>query len=471
MKKKQPDIRRIQTGVKNLDSVLGGGIPRNSLVVFAGSPGAGKTILSQQIGFHNASSDFPVIFFQTLSEPTPKTIAHANRFSYYDQDKIGKSVHFIDLGDLSTLEGLNIALEHIMENVKRIQPALVCIDSFRAFEDLSNSREELRKFSYRVAVNLMAWECTCLLLGEFNLHDMETNPLFSVMDGIILMNQLEESGEQQRFIQVTKMRSTQHSRDRHSLTISEDGVDVYAPNVTIKRDPKADKPANGTGRCKTGIQALDLQIEEGIPRGSTLLISGASGTGKTMLSLEFIFRGAREFNERGILFLFEETEERILAVGSRMGWDIESEIKRGMIQIVTIPQTEILVEKHLLMIHERITSFGASRVTIDSSSVFLHKIERPQIAREKIYQLATIIQGAHAVGFLVTDVPFGTKKISRFGVEETVVDGVILLTTRESGLVRGRYLEIYKIRNTVHSNEKHSFMISKGGIVMRKNPS
>src|SRR5690242_20009240 len=98
----QITVERIKTGVPNLDAVLGGGIPKNSLVAFGGGPGAGKTILSQQIGFHNASPEFRVIFFQTLSEPTAKTLYHVKRLAFFDSEKVGKSVHFVDLGDLST---------------------------------------------------------------------------------------------------------------------------------------------------------------------------------------------------------------------------------------------------------------------------------------------------------------------------------------------------------------------------------
>src|SRR4051812_5515294 len=93
-------IERIETGVRNLDAILGGGFPKHSLVIFAGDPGAGKTILSHQIGFHNASPECRVIFFQTLSEPTVKTLTHSMQFNYFDSTKIGKSVHFVDLGDL-----------------------------------------------------------------------------------------------------------------------------------------------------------------------------------------------------------------------------------------------------------------------------------------------------------------------------------------------------------------------------------
>ncbi len=79
----------------------------------------------------------------------------------------------------------------------------------------------------------MAWECTALLLGEFAPSDLASNPLFSIVDGIVLLSSREVSGEQQRFVQVVKMRGTDHSRDRHAMTIADQGIEVYAPRVTL----------------------------------------------------------------------------------------------------------------------------------------------------------------------------------------------------------------------------------------------
>src|SRR6185437_7976893 len=95
---------------------------------------------------------------------------------------------------------------------------------------------------------------------------------------------------------------------------------------------------------------------------------------------------------------------------------------------------------------------------------FLHKIADAQISREKVFQLASVVQNAAAVGFFATDVPYGTNQISRFGVEETVVDGVILLSSTEEDLDRHRYIEVYKLRNTAHLKGRHSMAIGKGGI-------
>jgi circadian clock protein KaiC len=461
MKKKTTQIARITTGVRNLDALLQGGFPKGATSIVGGTPGAGKTTLVQQICFHNASPKQRVLYFNTLSEPTAKTIRYMSQFGFFDRGKLADSVEFVDLGVMLRVQGVDDVSQLVMAHLKRVKPSIVVIDSFKVFEDLTGSKEELRKFTYELAVNLMAWETTTFLIGEYGASDIQTNPLFSIVDGLVMVTQRMESGEQQRFVQIVKMRGTSHSRDEHPFVIAEGGVEVFAPRVTIRREDRGPSGA----RCLTGISKLDELLGEGIPRGSSLLIAGVAGTGKTMLSLEFVYRGAIA-GEKGIVFSFEETEERLRASARGLGWNLDREIERGMVEIVFIPQPDILVEGHLEMMRERIEALGAQRVAVDSLSVFLHKVKDPQIAREKTFQVASLVQNAQAVGFLATDIPYGSEQISRFGVEETVVDGVILLSSTSEGLERHRYLEVYKLRNTAHLKGRHDMLIGEGGITV-----
>lgn len=456
---KQGEIERLETGVRNLDAMFHGGLPAGSVIVLAGPPGVGKTVLAQQICFHNASRNRRVLYFHTLSEPTAKTLRYMSQFEFFEPDRLDAELEFVDLGVMLRAKGLEETSKLVMAEIKRVEPAIVVIDSFKAFDDLARSREELRKFGYEMAVNLMAWESTAFLLGEYAAEELETNPLFSIVDGIIALSYREQSGEQQRFIQPIKMRGTDHSRDAHPFRIARSGIEVFAPRVTIERGSAA--PVQP--RCRPGISKLDELLGDGIPRGSSLLVAGVAGTGKTLLLLEFIYRGAL-LGEKGILFSFEETRERLLATARGLGWSLDREIERGNVEVVFIPQPEILVEAHLLMMKERIEGMGARRVAIDSVSVFLHKVGDAQIAREKTFQLCSVIQNAQAVGFFATDIPYGSNQISRFGVEETVVDGVILLSSVREGLERQRYVEIYKLRNTGHLDGRHNLTISRGGI-------
>ena len=117
---KKNDVARVETGVRNLDALFQGGLPKGSVVVLAGSPGAGKTILTQQICFHTVSARQRVLYFNTLSEPTAKTLRHLTQFSFFDPKKLDTGdMQFIDLGVILRTKGLEQASKLIMEQVKK----------------------------------------------------------------------------------------------------------------------------------------------------------------------------------------------------------------------------------------------------------------------------------------------------------------------------------------------------------------
>lgn len=227
----------MSTGVPNLDMVLSGGLIRGSSTAIVGPPGSGKTILAHQVAFHNATHTAPVLVFSTLSEPGAKALFYLNRFSYFDAKKLEGSIHFVDLGVILRTKGLADTLTLVVDRLKAVKPSLVIVDSFKVFEDLTTSPEELRKFSYALVVELMTRQCTSLFLGEFGIDDYRNNPIFSIIDGLITMTQRESSEEQQRFIRVVKMRGLAHDREEYAFAITGDGVSVFAPRPTIKRIP------------------------------------------------------------------------------------------------------------------------------------------------------------------------------------------------------------------------------------------
>ncbi|HVY62172.1 MAG TPA: ATPase domain-containing protein [Planctomycetota bacterium] len=466
-----PALERLRTGITSLDAMFQGGLPAGSVTIVAGPPGSGKTILAQQICFANARPGSRAVLFNTLSEPTAKTLRYLRQFSYFDPAKLEASVHFVDLGGILRQRGLENAAGMILDELKRSRPALVVIDSFKVFDDLAKSPEELRKFGYEVAVNLMAWECTALLLGEYGERDLESNPIFSVVDGLVRIDQREVAGEQQRFLRVVKMRGTDHSRDEHAFAITANGVELYTPRVTIRRDrDRPNGPAAPLPRARTGLAGLDALVGAGVPRGSSVLVAGCAGAGKTLLALELVYRGAKDLGEKGVFFSFEEPASRLLEGARTLGWDLDALVAQGLVEIDYVPQPEIMVERHLLMMRERIEASGAQRVAVDSLTTFLHKVKDPEVAREKVFQLASIVYNRQALGFFAASIPFGQERLSRFGVEETVLDGVVLLGSETAGVERVRTIEVLKLRNTAHRTGRHPLAIGRGGFEIRPRP-
>jgi len=456
MNKNPQRHERIKSGIRNFDELLFGGLPKGSVSVIGGTPGAGKTTMALQMCFQQATAGKKVIYFQTLSEPVPKTIKNMSAFDFFDPSQIDKKIFFCDLGGIMRSQGLATASASVVEQMKKVKPDFVVIDSFRVFEDLAGSDEELRKFTYEVAVNLMAWECTAFLLGEYNSKELETNPLSSIVDGIILLTAGLEGEEFQRFIRIAKMRGTNHDQNRFPLSISDKGIEVYPPRVTLRRGRLAEAGASGKSiRTKFAVPSLDKLLGPGIPLGSSVLVAGEAGVGKTTLLLEAIYRGAKDLGEKGIFFSFSDSTASLLATAQSLGWDLEREIKRDLVEIHFVPMDTVLVESNLLMMKDRIVEFAPKRIAIDSVSIFLHKLESAIAMREKLYLVTTLIKESHALGLLSYDIPLGHQRVTRFGVEEALVDGVIVLS---------KNLEIIKLRSTLHVRGPHALKIGKGGV-------
>jgi circadian clock protein KaiC len=124
-------IRKLPTGVRGLDDILGGGIPEFSFNVIAGMPGCGKTTMAHQIVFANATAKTPALFFTVLGEPAMKMLRYQQQFSFFDESKVGKAIRFINLSDLVLNQDLSAVLAEIIKQVTTVNPSVVVVDSFR----------------------------------------------------------------------------------------------------------------------------------------------------------------------------------------------------------------------------------------------------------------------------------------------------------------------------------------------------
>ena len=162
---------RISTGNAQADMILGGGFPKNSINVVMGQPGTGKSIFAEQMAFHNASDDRPILYLTTLSEPLTKMISYLQRFTFFDETKIGSRVLYDDIGPKLLAGGVAALLECVQAAIDVSGPKILVIDSFRALHDLSTSVAELRRVLYELTGLLTAYSTTVFLIGEYTDED------------------------------------------------------------------------------------------------------------------------------------------------------------------------------------------------------------------------------------------------------------------------------------------------------------
>ncbi len=236
-------------------------------------------------------------------------------------------------------------------------------------------------------------------------------------------------------------------------------------------------------RVPTGITGLDELMEGGIPEGRSILVSGGTGTGKTIFSTQFIYTGAKKYGEPGVYVTLDERPELIREDMLRFGWDLKKMEENKLIQILdgsvakigipseetfSLPTTGFDLDKLLLEIMRSIKRVGAKRVVVDSIPGLGMNFENENDIRKAVLKIAYLLARTGVTSVLVSEVQEGDNRYGKYGVEEFVVDGVIVLHYMGIGTQRNRTLHIRKMRATKHSEYLHPLVISEKGMSVQK---
>ena len=315
---------RLHSGHQPLDEILGGGLPANGISVIMGLPGTGKTIIAQQYTFHNARPDRPAVYFSTLSEPLEKIVRFGQTLDFFDTGAVGRSVFYEDLGQLASRDGLAGVGDHIAAVLKDRRPGLVVIDSLKALHALADSDGEFRRFVHQLAGRLTAFPAASLWLGEYGPGEAATSPEFAVADAIVELTVVPIGQREKRFLHVRKLRGSGFRSGQHGYRLTPQGLDLFPRLADI---PVTDSYAIGDHRVTTGIPALDTMLAGGLWAGSSTVVTGPSGVGKTVLGLHFVYGGAQH-GERGVIASLQENPTQLSRLISGLGWSLDRPRRR-----------------------------------------------------------------------------------------------------------------------------------------------
>jgi circadian clock protein KaiC len=468
-------IRRLPTGVPGLDQILGGGLPEFSFNLIAGAPGAGKTTLAQQIMFGLAGSERPALYFSVVGEPPLKMLRYQQQFTFFDLARVNESVRYINLGE-EVVEGtLEKLLARIIREVESTSPGVVVVDSFRSVTKTAargqNGDLELQHFVQQLAVRLTGWEATTFLVGEYQVAEAEANPVFTVADGVLWLAQSLDRNSMVRKMQVMKMRGQAPIPGLHTFRITDAGIQVF-PRVIVGADAPSPAPTDPQTRTtrerlSMGVPELDVMLGGGIPEGYSMLVSGPSGSGKSMLAAEFIAEGARH-DEPGIVVVFEEgpaahsgrasIRKRFAALAAA-----------GNVQIMQTRPLDLSIDETLHEVVETIRASGARRLVIDSLSGFelaLAPTFREDF-RESLYRMVSVLTGMGITMVMTAELADSYTDL-RFSPHGTafLTDGIIMQRYVELKGQLQRVMAVVKMRESAHSKDVRIFDITDNGIVV-----
>ena len=453
-------INRLATGVPGLDTVLGGGLPEFSFNLIAGSPGSGKTTLAHQIMFALASPERPALYFTVLGEPALKMLRYQQQFSFFDSDAITSSIRFINLSEEAIGGDLDRVMERIAAEVQAAGPGLVFVDSFRSVIMASASEgtatTKLQGFVQELGVQMTSWQATTFLIGEY-FSETDSNPVFTVADGIFWLRQSVQRNSVVRKLEIMKMRGQATLPGLHTFRITSAGLTVFAPARSAPRSEPAELP-----RLSMGVPGLDDMLGGGLPDGYSLLVAGPSGSGKSMLAATFLAEGAR-LGERGVIASFEQHPNRT------RNPTLARLLDDGLVALVDSRAPDLSIDEIMLLLVTEIRRLGARRVVIDSLSGF-ELLLAPTFRDDFRESLARLVSALAAEGVTVlmtseledryTDLrfsPYGTA----FMTDAIIVQRYIEVDSRLR-----RMMAVVKVRGSAHADALREFTIDGDGIVL-----
>jgi circadian clock protein KaiC len=454
-------IERLPSGNLRLDEILNGGLLKNAINLIVGVPGSGKTILSQQFAFQNATVEHPALYLSTLSEPLDKILRFGETLKIFDHDAVRDGrVIYEDLGHVlgeDGLESIHATVEHFL---KELQPGIVVIDSFRAFHAVAGDTTAFRRFLYGLTRLLSASATTAVWNAPYTREQALEAAEFAVADSIIALDIKQAGARELRVLQVLKLRGSAYRSGEHAYRITEAGFDVF-PRLADVHDRTGYKLRSD--RSSTGIEALDKVLGEGgYWSGAATMVAGPSGIGKTLMGLHFLFRGA-ESGEPGILATFQENETQLERVADSFGWKLEG----SDVHVLSRSVVDIYIDEWVYQLLEMIEKTRAQRIVIDSLPDVMTAATDPTRFREWMFSLTQRLERAGISLMMIVEVPelFQLRKISEQGLSH-LADNVVLLQYVQEGPELARALTVLKTRAMHHHPVVHRYEITEKGFVL-----
>ncbi|WP_437623847.1 ATPase domain-containing protein [Sorangium sp. So ce1151] len=461
-------LKLLSTGIPGLDKVFGGGLPEYSFNLIAGPPGAGKTTLVHQLTFANASAERPALYFTVLGEPSLKMLRYQQQMGFFDPEKVGTVIRFIDLSREVLSEDPAALLESIVKHVEETNPAIVVVDSFRTvMRAYVGGDMELQGFLQRLALHLTSWQVTSFLIGEYSDSELHNNPVFTIADGIFWLTQCKERNSMIRKIEVMKMRGQAALPGLHTFRISSEGIHVF-PRMMSRLQGTEELPERR--RVPLGVPGLDEMLGGGLLTGDATLVAGPSGTGKTALSIQFAGEGIRH-GEAAVLALFEEHPEEFLLRAAEMGFDFEAMARQQQLRVLYFRPLDLSADEILHEVQQAVAQIGARRLVIDSLNgleLALSPSFREDF-RESLYRMVGALTGGGVSVLLTFEVMESFDKInfSPHSVSFLAHNIIFLRYAEIDGQLR-KVLTVAKMRRSQHSPYLHAYEISSAGLRVKE---
>ena len=461
-------VPKHRTGIPGFDLISQGGLPRARATLVAGTAGSAKTIFAAQFlvsGIHAGEAGVFVTFEDRVEDIRTNLLSFGWDIAAFE--KAGTWT-FVDAAPdpeepTAVVGGFDLSglLARIERAVKDTGATRVSLDSLNALFVQFAEHPMLRAELFRITTKLKRLGVTVLFTaerledyGEVTRHGVEE----FVADNVIILRNLLDNERRRRTVEILKLRGASHQRGEYPFTItSRDGI-VVIPLSGIELTQ-----SSSTKRVTSGVPRLDEMTGGGLFRDSITLVSGATGTGKTLLVTQFI-AGGFAAGERCLLFAFEESRDQLYRNAAAWGYDFSAMEKDERLRVVNRYPHAMAMEDHLVEMQQVIADFRPTRVAVDSLSA-LERVSSVRSFREFVIALTSYLKKHEMAGLFTSTTPnlLGGGSVTEKHIS-TLTDSIILLRYVEAYGEMLRSINVLKMRGSEHDRTLRQYTIARDGM-------
>jgi len=458
-------LRKEKTGIPGFDEITGGGLPAGRPTLVCGSAGAGKTLFAMEFLVRGAMLDNePGVFmsFEETDEELTKNVASLgfDLNQLIAEKKLLLDYVFIERSEIEetgeyNLEGLFLRLGYAIDSIGAKRIVLDTLEAlFSALPNEAIIRAELRRLFRWLKEKGVTAVITCERgEGTLTRYGLEEY----VADCVILLDNRVENQISTRRMRIVKYRGTSHGTNEYPFLIDENGFSVL-PITSLGLTHGA-----STEYVSSGIHRLDNMLSgKGFYRGTSILVSGTAGTGKSTISAHFV-EAACKRGERALFFGFEESQDQIIRNMRSVGIELERFVKKDLLRFQNARPSAFGLEVHLALIHKIISEYEPSVVVVDPITNFLAVGDEVQ-TKSMLTRLIDFFKMRQITAMFTSLTSAGNElEDSEVGVS-SLMDAWLLVKNIETNGERNRGLYILKARGIAHSNQVREFVLTDHGI-------
>lgn len=455
-------LKRVPSGIEGLDRVLNGGFIEGAAYIIQGLPGAGKTILSNQIAFSHTANGGKVLYVTLLAETHERLFQALSTLSFYNAEKVGKEIIYISVFKALRDEGLDAIVQLLRSETKRHGATLLVFDGLLNARHRADTDLDVKTFVAEIQSQAAFVGCTVLFLTSTPLDD--SSPEHTMVDGVIDLSDELFGVRTIRQLQVRKSRGSMALNGLHQFEISNNGIAVY-PRLerAVELRPSVTIPA--IERLSVGTPGLDKLVSGGLPSGSVTLVAGPAGSGKTTLGLHFLSKGSAE--EPALHFGFFETPGRLRRKAHALNIPLPAD---PFFSIVWNPISENLLDKLGHQLLEELRVRKVRRLFIDGLGGFEQSAALSPRLAQFLYTLTNQLRETGVTTILTLEFDEFLSAPSHLPVHPTsaLIDNTILLGLTQSQYRLKRHICVHKMRDSAFLEAPCEFDINERGLVVGK---